>query len=42
MTAKPTGRPAPKRCAAAALLGNEGRAVVVDLAPYAELVEGAS
>ncbi|HKY89848.1 MAG TPA: hypothetical protein VJM11_02370, partial [Nevskiaceae bacterium] len=28
--------------AAAALLGNEGRAVVVDLAAYAELVEGAS
>ena len=42
-TARPTGRPAPDALAEAArLLGNEGRAVVVDLAAYAALVEGAS
>ena len=45
-TARPCDRkanrpPGPEALAAAAdLLGNEGRPVVVDLARYAELVEG--
>jgi hypothetical protein len=43
VTGKRTGRPAPPRWAEAAkLLGAEGHDVVVDLARYAELVEGTS